>query len=289
MTKLSSIAMSLLESKRLVLLEEPHDHWKAYKAGTISYQEYLEMVRQYERAQGGGRSRQPSRPAPRKRKVRRSKGGFVYGDVRQDADSEIAAMVDPLEAILNDPGARISQWEREFLQSVIDQLDYGKKTELSPKQGAIVKRILAKAGPGTAGGSDADGDGRSDAEELIDIAKNIEGEEMRENRTRSLFELLRESASLSRNARRTEDNYRVARSLMQQAKSDAESQNKFTRAMAAKADAGNNFATNASEDYYTGIALDQFNRGEMDIQDILNRLSDDIAHVTRDIDDGNFV
>ena len=196
MTKLSPAVKKLIESKRSVLLEEPHDYWKDYKAGTISYQEYLDMVREYERSHGGSRrsSGGARSRAPRKRKVRRSKGGFVYSGVRQDADSEIAAMVDPLEAILNDPGARISRWEREFLQSVIDQLDYGKKTELSPKQDAIVKRILAKAGPAPATGSDADGDGRSDADELIDIAKLREEQKGKTKKAATLMGQIKEQS-----------------------------------------------------------------------------------------------
>ena len=108
------------EEKLRILNEEPSDYYRDYRAGSISYEEYQQMVKDYERRTGGGSyGRQRSR----------RKTSYVGAD----ANAEQIAAVE--KAIETKPS--------NFLSSVLDQLKRGRG--LSSKQKAIVKKILMKS------------------------------------------------------------------------------------------------------------------------------------------------
>ena len=108
------------EEKLRILNEEPSDYYRDYRAGSISYAEYKQMVRDYERRTGGGSY---SRQRPKR------KTSYVGADANAE---QIAAVEKAIEAKPNN-----------FLSSVLDQLKRGRG--LSSKQKAIVKKILMKS------------------------------------------------------------------------------------------------------------------------------------------------
>ena len=108
------------EEKLRILNEEPSDYYRDYRAGSISYAEYKQMVRDYERRTGGGSY---SRQRPKR------KTSYVGADANAE---KIAAVEKAIEAKPNN-----------FLSSVLDQLKKGRG--LSSKQKAIVKKILMKS------------------------------------------------------------------------------------------------------------------------------------------------
>ena len=108
------------EEKIRILNEEPSDYYRDYRAGSISYEEYQQLVKDYERRTGGGSS---SRPRYRR------KTSYVGADAN-------AAQIAAVEAAIETKPSR-------FLSSVLDQLQRGRG--LSSKQKSIVKKILRKS------------------------------------------------------------------------------------------------------------------------------------------------
>ena len=105
-----------------ILKEEPSDYYRDYRAGSISYEEYQQMVRDYERRTGGGSSGRSSY---------RRKTSYVGADANADKIGAIEA------ALAKKPN--------NFLQSILDQLKSGRG--LSGKQKGIVRKILKKTDP----------------------------------------------------------------------------------------------------------------------------------------------
>jgi len=105
-----------------ILKEEPSDYYRDYRAGSISYEEYQQMVRDYERRTGGGSSGRSSY---------RRKTSYVGADANADKIGAIEA------ALVKKPN--------NFLKSVLDQLKGGRG--LSSKQKGIVRKILKKTDP----------------------------------------------------------------------------------------------------------------------------------------------
>ena len=108
------------EEKLRILNEEPSDYYRDYRAGSISYEEYQQMVKDYERRTGGGSYG---------RQRYRRKTSYVGAD----ANAEQIAAVE--KAIETKPS--------NFLSSVLDQLKRGRG--LSSKQKSIVRKILMKS------------------------------------------------------------------------------------------------------------------------------------------------
>ena len=65
-----------------ILKEEPSDYYKDYRSGSISYEEYQQMVRDYERRTGGGSSGRSSY---------RRKTSYVGADANADKIGAIEA------------------------------------------------------------------------------------------------------------------------------------------------------------------------------------------------------
>ena len=105
-----------------ILKEEPSDYYRDYRSGSISYEEYQQMVRDYERRTGGGSSGRSSY---------RRKTSYVGADANADKIGAIEA------ALAKKPN--------NFLQSILDQLKAGRG--LSSKQKGIVRKILQKTDP----------------------------------------------------------------------------------------------------------------------------------------------
>ena len=101
--------------REALLLEEPSDYYKDYRAGTITREEYEDLVRQYEERESGYKRR----PA---------KTTYVGSGANT---AKIAAVEDAL-----------SKKSNNFLTSILRQLKSGRG--LSAKQNSIVKKILAK-------------------------------------------------------------------------------------------------------------------------------------------------
>jgi len=113
------------EERAKLLKEEPSDYYKDFKSGSISYEEYQQMVKDYERATGDGPYRSSSyTSSPRK---------TSYVGIDANAD-QIAAIEAALSAKPN-----------KFLSSVLSQLQNGRG--LSGKQKSIVKSIIKKNDP----------------------------------------------------------------------------------------------------------------------------------------------
>jgi hypothetical protein len=113
------------EEKAKLLKEEPSDYYKDYKSGSISYEEYQQMVKDYERRTGDGPYRGSSyASSPRKTSY-----------VGANANKE---QIEALETALQIK-------KSNFLSSVLDQLKKGRG--LSGKQKSIVKKILQKSDP----------------------------------------------------------------------------------------------------------------------------------------------
>ena len=111
--------------KLKLLNEEPSDYYKDYRSGSISYEEYQQMVKDYEVRTGGSGTRNSNyRPSPRK---------TYY--VGSDANADQIAAVE----------AALSAKPNNFLTSVLKQLKNGRG--LSDKQNSIVKRIVSKNDP----------------------------------------------------------------------------------------------------------------------------------------------
>ncbi|MBP05027.1 MAG: hypothetical protein CMA72_09625 [Euryarchaeota archaeon] len=95
-----------------LLNEEPADYYRDYKAGTISYEQYQRLVKQYELKSGGAsefrRRRSADRNAPK-----------------------IEVIKDAIKVKYSD-----------FLDSILNQLEDGRS--LSAKQNAIVRKILSR-------------------------------------------------------------------------------------------------------------------------------------------------
>ena len=116
------------EEKLKLLKEEPSDYYRDYKNGSISYEDYQQMVKDYEVRTGGSGTRNSNyRPSPRKT-------SYVGSDANAD---QIAAVE-----------AALSVKPNNFLTSVLNQLKKGRG--LSDKQKSIVKRIVSKNDPTTA-------------------------------------------------------------------------------------------------------------------------------------------
>ena len=108
------------EEKIRILNEEPSDYYRDYRAGSISYAEYQQLVRDYEQRTGGGSYSRPRR---------RRKTTYVGAD----ANAEQIAAVE----------AALKKKPNKFLSSVLDQLVMGRG--LSAKQKSIVRKILMKS------------------------------------------------------------------------------------------------------------------------------------------------
>jgi hypothetical protein len=116
------------EEKLKLLNEEPSDYYRDYKNGSISYEDYQQMVKDYEVRTGGSGTRNSNyRPSPRKT-------SYVGSDANAD---QIAAVE-----------AALSVKPNNFLTSVLNQLKKGRG--LSDKQKSIVKRIVSKNDPSAA-------------------------------------------------------------------------------------------------------------------------------------------
>jgi hypothetical protein len=117
------------EESQKLLNEEPSDYYRDYRNGSISYEEYQQMVKDYESRTGGSGSRNSNyRPSSRKT-------SYVGSDANAD---QIAAVEAALSAKPNN-----------FLTSVLGQLKNGRG--LSGKQKSIVKSIIKKTDPSAAG------------------------------------------------------------------------------------------------------------------------------------------
>ena len=108
--------------REAILNEEPSDYYRDYRSGSISYEEYQQMVRDYERRTGDV----PSRGSSYRRKT-------SYVGVDANADQ-----IGAIEAAL-------AQKPNNFLKSVLSQLKAGRG--LSGKQKGIVRKILKKTDP----------------------------------------------------------------------------------------------------------------------------------------------
>lgn len=113
------------EEKLKLLNEEPSDYYRDYKNGSISYEDYQQLVKDYERKTGGSGTRNSNyRPPSRKT--------FYVGS---DANADQIAAVE----------AALSAKPNNFLTSVLKQLENGRG--LSDKQNSIVASILKKQDP----------------------------------------------------------------------------------------------------------------------------------------------
>ena len=124
----SRLRRAIKEESQKLLNEEPSDYYRDYRNGSISYEEYQQMVKDYESRTGGSGSRNSNyRPSSRKT-------SYVGSDANAD---QIAAVEAALSAKPNN-----------FLTSVLDQLKNGRG--LSGKQKSIVKSIIKKTNPNAA-------------------------------------------------------------------------------------------------------------------------------------------
>tara|TARA_R110001592_G_scaffold57545_1_gene174852 strand:- start:11805 stop:12506 length:702 start_codon:yes stop_codon:yes gene_type:complete len=122
-TKRQLQEISKIATKKL-LKEEPSDYYRDYKSGSISYEEYQQMVKDYEHRTGDSGSRTTNYRRPRR---------SIYLGSSSNAD-QIAAVEASLNAKPNN-----------FLVSILSQLKNGR--DLSGKQKSIVKRIVSKNDP----------------------------------------------------------------------------------------------------------------------------------------------
>jgi hypothetical protein len=99
-----------------LLKEEEYDYYRDYKAGTITRDEYLQLVKDFQRSSYPQYTRKTS---------------YVGADANQ---AQIAAVEAALEKKPNN-----------FLTSILSQLQAGRG--LSAKQKGIVKKILQKVSP----------------------------------------------------------------------------------------------------------------------------------------------
>ena len=115
--------VKVLQEKAL-LAEEPSDYYKDYRAGTITREEYEELVRQYnERERSYSyRPRQPRKTV---------KVGLEATKERLDVIRRVRAKKDS-----------------KFLLSISNQLSMGR--DLTDKQNAIIRKIVAKHEPESA-------------------------------------------------------------------------------------------------------------------------------------------
>jgi len=114
----------IIKEEKALLAEEPSDYYKDYKAGTITREEYEELVRQYnERERSYSyRPRQPRKTV---------KVGLEATKERLDVIRRVRAKKDS-----------------SFLLSISNQLSSGR--DLTGKQNAIVRKIVAKHEPESA-------------------------------------------------------------------------------------------------------------------------------------------
>ena len=106
--KKSQLRRVILEAKKL-MTEEPADYYREYKAGLISYEEYKQLVKNYERISGFDEPRATPQQQSVAALLRRE-----FGD------------------------------RDRFISSVISQLDYGRS--LSDKQKKVVRQKLYRRG-----------------------------------------------------------------------------------------------------------------------------------------------
>jgi len=108
---------------RRIIKEEAADCLKDYRAGGLTYEEYLDCVKRFEQEEEEYYQHRPR------------KTSYVGASANEE---KIAAIQ---SALVDKPN--------KFLQSVLSQLERGRG--LSGKQKAIVKKIMAKKDPSTAG------------------------------------------------------------------------------------------------------------------------------------------
>ena len=114
----------IIKEEKALLMEEPSDYYKDYRAGLITRQEYEALVRQYNERE----SSYSYRPRqPRKTK----KVGLEATRDRLDVIRRVRAKKD-----------------NKFLLSISNQLSMGR--DLTSKQNAIVRKIVAKHEPESA-------------------------------------------------------------------------------------------------------------------------------------------
>ena len=114
----------IIKEEKALLAEEPSDYYKDYKAGTITREEYEELVRQYnERERSYSyRPRQPRKTV---------KVGLEATKERLDVIRRVRAKKDS-----------------SFLLSISNQLSMGR--DLTDKQNAIIRKIVSKHEPESA-------------------------------------------------------------------------------------------------------------------------------------------
>jgi len=103
----------IIKEEISLLNEEEYDYYRDYRAGTITRDEYLQLVKDFQRTSSPRYSRKTS---------------FVGAEANE---AQIAAIESALEAKPNN-----------FLNSILSQLKAGRG--LSSKQKGIVKKILKK-------------------------------------------------------------------------------------------------------------------------------------------------
>ena len=111
----------IIKEEKALLMEEPSDYYRDYKAGTITRQEYEALVRQYNEREGSY-SYRPRRP-------------------RKTVKVGLEATRERLDVIRRVRGAKDSK----FLLSISNQLSSGR--DLTSKQNAIIRKIVAKHEP----------------------------------------------------------------------------------------------------------------------------------------------
>ena len=114
----------IIKEEKALLMEEPSDYYKDYRAGLITRQEYEALVRQYNERESSY-SYRPRRPRKTK------KVGFEATRERLDVIRRVRAKKDS-----------------KFLLSISNQLSSGR--DLTDKQNAIVRKIVAKHEPESA-------------------------------------------------------------------------------------------------------------------------------------------